>query len=238
MTATACTTGVSAKTFYAQTGKRWLDAACAFVALIILSPLFGVVALATKLTSRGPVLFRQVRIGQFGRPFRILKFRTMIARGNERGPLLTARGDRRITRLGRWLRKSKVDEIPQLINVLIGDMSLVGPRPEVPEYTAGYTDGQRRVFLVRPGITGPAANAYFNEEELLARQADKDSFYLRDVLPAKLHMDLLYCENVTLTKDLRLIFSTFATILSLTNKRVTAASEQSNLPIESSTRFY
>jgi lipopolysaccharide/colanic/teichoic acid biosynthesis glycosyltransferase len=200
------------QSFYSRIGKRWLDATGAFAGLIGLSPLFIATALAIKLTNRGPVFFRQVRVGRFCKPFRILKFRTMTTTGEGNGPLLTAAGDSRITPLGRLLRKMKADELPQLINVLAGEMSLVGPRPEVPEFTAAYSGAQKKVFLVRPGITGPAANDYVHEEELLASKLDKESFYVSTILPAKLEMDLSYCENVRFFEDLKIIFATLANV--------------------------
>jgi lipopolysaccharide/colanic/teichoic acid biosynthesis glycosyltransferase len=127
-----------------------------------------------------------------------------------RGSLLTAAGDPRITPLGTWLRKTKIDELPQLINVLLGEMSLVGPRPEVAEYTAAYGEKKEIVLLVKPGITGPSANVY--EEELLASQTDKEAFYLTSVLPAKLELDVSYCQNVRLGTDLKLLFGTFTAL--------------------------
>lgn len=204
------------QTLYSSLGKRWLDATCALLGLVVLSPLFLVLALAVKLTSRGPVFFRQVRVGRSCMPFRIFKFRTMAAKREGNEPLVTAAGDSRITTLGRLLRKTKADELPQLINVLTGDMSLVGPRPEVPEFAAAYSEMQKRVFRVRPGITGPAANDYVHEEELLAAQPDKETFYRLTILPAKLEKDLSYCENVRFLEDLRIIFATFAKVFSRT----------------------
>ena len=200
------------QTFYARTGKRWLDAAGAFAGLVILSPLFLLAVLAIKLGSRGPVFFRQVRVGRSGKTFRIFKFRSMnlVDAGTE--SLLTAAGDPRINSVGHWLRKTKADELPQLINVLVGEMSLVGPRPEVPKYAAAYSERQRQVFLAKPGITSPAANNYVNEEELLAGQPDKDSFYLTTLMPAKLEIDLAYCEDVRLVQDLKIIFATFRNV--------------------------
>lgn len=123
------------------------------------------------------------------------------------GPLLTAEGDARITPFGKWLRKSKVDELPQLINVLLGDMSLVGPRPEVPRYAREYTGRQKKILLVKPGITGPSANVY--EEQLLSGHLDKETFYLTAILPAKLEIDIAYSESVSFTEDVRLILQTF-----------------------------
>ncbi len=184
-----------------------VDAACALFGLIVLSPLLFLVALFVKLTSSGPAFFRQVRIGQFGRPFQIFKFRTMKHSPSGSGPLLTAEGDTRITPFGKWLRKSKVDELPQLINVLLGDMSLVGPRPEVPRYVGEYTDRQKKTLLLKPGITGPSANVY--EEQLLRGHLDKETLYLTTILPAKLEIDIAYCESVTFTEDVKLIIQTF-----------------------------
>lgn len=128
------------------------------------------------------------------------------------GAALTSAGDPRITPLGRWLRKTKVDELPQLLNVLWGDMSLVGPRPEVPQYTAHYNERQKQVLRVKPGITGPAATTYIDEEQLLAGQPDKETFYLRTILPTKLEYDIAYCERVCFREDLRLIWETFAKV--------------------------
>ncbi len=134
------------------------------------------------------------------------------------GPLVTEAGDPRITPLGKWLRKTKVDELPQLINVLIGDMSLVGPRPEVPEYTATFTVRQRRILFAKPGVTGLTATVYPNEEELLTNQPDKEEYYLTTLLPAKLEIDIAYCENIRFRRDVQLIFQTLANIFARINK--------------------
>ena len=203
----------ASQTFYQRTGKRWLDLTFASIGLIALSPLLLVVAAAVRLTSPGPAFFRQQRTGQFGAPFLIFKFRSMVGSSTAKGALITAAGDLRITPLGHWLRKSKVDELPQLMNVLAGHMSLVGPRPEVPEYTTKYTERQRRILLAKPGVTGPATNAHVNEEELLAGQSDKEAFYLSTVLPAKLETDLAYCQNIRLVEDVKLILTAIRLVL-------------------------
>lgn len=192
--------------FYSCFGKRWLDFAISLLGLTILSPFLGIVALAVRFSSSGPALFAQERVGLFGNSFRILKFRTMCVSSEASQDLLTTAGDRRVTPLGKWLRSTKIDELPQLFNVLRGDMSLVGPRPEVPLYTSRYTKDQQRVFVVRPGITGPSI--IINEEELMARSDSKEVFYLAKVLPAKLAIDIGYCESVSFAEDLRLIFLT------------------------------
>ena len=198
------------ETFYVRAGKRWLDATCSFAGIIALSPLLCAAAIAIHLTSAGPVFFRQTRIGRRGKPFRIFKFRTMVASKAPGAPLLTASGDPRVTRVGRWLRATKVDELAQLFNVLKGEMSLVGPRPEIPEYVAVYTAQQKLVMAMKPGITGPAAR--MDEEELLVGQADQSRFYLTVIMPAKLKTDLAYCENVRCSTDLKLIFTTIAKV--------------------------
>jgi lipopolysaccharide/colanic/teichoic acid biosynthesis glycosyltransferase len=195
--------------FYEQFGKRAIDLLGAISGLVVLAPLFLIVAVLVKATSRGPVFFRQIRVGQFGKPFRMFKFRSMSGSGSGRGALLTTTGDPRITPVGHWLRKSKLDELPQLINVFLGQMSLVGPRPEVAEYVATYSEAQRRVLLAKPGITGLVAMNNVEEEDLLAAQEDKDHFYQTVLLPAKLRLDILYCENVRFGEDLRILFGTF-----------------------------
>jgi lipopolysaccharide/colanic/teichoic acid biosynthesis glycosyltransferase len=177
---------------------------------VLISPMLVLVGLAVKLSSRGPVFFRQIRIGQFGKPYLMFKFRSM--KTEERpGSQLTALGDPRITPLGAWLRRTKIDELPQLFNVVLGHMSLVGPRPEVPDFVQHYTSKQRMVLSARPGITGPSANVY--EEELLASHHDKETFYITTVMPAKLEIDLHYCENIAFRTDCYVLYRTFAKLL-------------------------
>lgn len=194
--------------FYVRFGKRCLDGVASFIGLLVLSPFLLLIALAVRLTSSGPALFSQIRTGQFDKPFRILKFRTMSIAPPGSDPLITAAGDPRITLLGRWLRKTKIDELPQLFNVLVGHMSLVGPRPEVPFYTTRYTELQKEVFCARPGITGPSIN--FDEERLLAGRADREHFYFTVVMPAKLEIHRSYCANIRFKEDLRILFLTLA----------------------------
>jgi lipopolysaccharide/colanic/teichoic acid biosynthesis glycosyltransferase len=201
------------RTFYTKGGKRALDIALAVPGLMVLSPFFLVAGAAVRITSPGPAFFRQVRVGQHEKPFRIFKFRTMFVQSEKsnRETFLTAAGDPRITPFGRWLRKTKVDELPQLINVLVGDMSMVGPRPEVPAYTNTYDERQRTIFFAKPGVTGPSANVH--EEELIASHPDKDNFYLTTVMPAKLEIDIAYCENIGFAGDVRQIVKTVATVV-------------------------
>jgi lipopolysaccharide/colanic/teichoic acid biosynthesis glycosyltransferase len=195
--------------FYARSGKRLFDAIFSFFGLFLLAPVLFVIAIAVRLSSPGPALFSQVRTGRGGRTFRILKFRSMRAsRNSDAGSLLTASDDSRITPLGRWLRKTKADELPQLFNVLFGHMSLVGPRPEVPRYADCYSLAQRQVFSARPGITGPSI--IFNEERLMAGRPDKERFYIDAIIPAKLEIDLAYSSNIRFASDLRFLALTLA----------------------------
>jgi len=198
-----------AKGFYVNYGKRALDILSATAGLILLSPMFGLVVCCIKLTSRGPVLFRQIRIGQGGRPFQILKFRSMTTQPSNRDLGITIAGDSRATPVGKFLRRFKVDELPQLWNVVRGEMSLVGPRPEVPVYVEEYTPEQRMVLSARPGITDPASLAYRHEEEILAGQGDPEQFYRTKILPDKLARNRAYLEKITLPNDIRIIVKTF-----------------------------
>ena len=190
-------------------GKRLFDLAGAALALLLLAPLFALIALRIKLDSPGPVFFRQQRVGRGGRPFRIHKFRTMVADAPQRGPALTVGADPRITRSGAWLRRTRLDELPQLIDVLQGRMSLVGPRPEVPRYGAHYPPGLReRALAVRPGITDPSSLAHLDESTLLAAAADPEREYIETILPRKLQAAADYAERASLWTDLQVIART------------------------------
>ena len=192
--------------------KRLFDIIFSFLGLTVLSPLFLLLAVWIKLDSRGPVFYRQVRVGRHNRDFRIFKFRSMRV-GSDKGSLVTIGGrDPRVTRSGYYIRKFKLDELPQLINVLIGDMSFVGPRPEVRKYVDMYTTEQLHVFDVRPGITDEASIAYRNENELLATAADPERFYIETVMPDKLRINLQYVQNHSLWGDIKLIFKTLSVV--------------------------
>lgn len=193
--------------------RRAFDTLVAAVGVLVLSPLFLAVAVAVAATSPGPVFFRQERVGLGGRTFRIHKFRTMRIDAERVGGQLTVGADPRVTAVGRVLRATKLDELPQLIDVLRGDMALVGPRPEVPRYVAQYTPAQRRVLEVRPGITDPASIAYRDEGEVLARAADPERAYLEEVMPHKLAINLAYLERRTLLRDVGVIFATLARLV-------------------------
>lgn len=200
-------------TFYRRFGKRAFDLAGATIGLVVAMPLFVVCATWVRFGSPGPVFFRQKRIGQGGKSFTILKFRTMFHYPSGSGLRITADGDQRVTKEGKWLRKFKLDELPQLLNVLIGDMSLVGPRPEVAEYVAVYRGDQLRTLEFKPGLTCVASLAHLDEERMLAEQPEKEAFYLNVLLPQKLASDLTYCADLSFLVDVRLCFATLEKIL-------------------------
>lgn len=188
--------------------KRVFDILVSLTGLIVLSPLLVLVAALVKVTSPGPVFFRQERIGYRFRPFQILKFRTMVADAEQRGGQLTAGRDPRITPLGRLLRKTKIDELPQLINVLKGEMSFVGPRPEVPKYVEMFREDYEELLRVRPGITDIASLKYRNESEILGAADDPEQTYLSEVLPDKIALAKQYVSRSSLWLDLQLIVKT------------------------------
>ena len=188
--------------------KRAFDILCSFTGLLALSPLLAVAAVSVKIDSKGPVFFLQERIGRNFRPFSIIKFRTMTTGSERGGSLITVCGDKRITRLGRFLRKYKIDELPQLINVLKGDMSLVGPRPEVKKYVGLFRADYEKLLTVRPGITDPASLRYSDEEGLLSLSADWEEDYINRILPAKIRLSSAYVDNHGVMSDIKLILKT------------------------------
>jgi lipopolysaccharide/colanic/teichoic acid biosynthesis glycosyltransferase len=192
--------------------KRLFDVAASAVGLVVTSPVIAGLAVAVKATSPGPVFHTAQRIGREGVPFTLYKFRSMRVGAAGQGPGITAKGDSRITKVGKLLRKTKLDELPQLWNVLRGDMSLVGPRPEDPRYVATYTDAQRRILAWRPGITSPASVSYRDEESILAAADDLEAAYAV-VMDEKIRIDLEYFEHASLWGDLRWIVRTFTAIL-------------------------
>jgi lipopolysaccharide/colanic/teichoic acid biosynthesis glycosyltransferase len=185
---------------------RWLDIVGALIALILLAPLFVVAILLILYEDGRPIFFCQTRVGQNGEPFLILKFRTM--RRETGGRAITVAGDTRVTRAGAWLRKRKLDELPQLINVVRGEMSLIGPRPEVPEYIESHDDLRRVVMQMRPGITDLASLMFRNEEEMLAEVVDPETHYRSSLLPAKLLWNIRYQESRSLLRDFKLLWLT------------------------------
>jgi lipopolysaccharide/colanic/teichoic acid biosynthesis glycosyltransferase len=193
---------------YSRYGKRALDITLSLLGLLVLAPFLMLIGLCIKCTSRGPILFRQVRVGQNARLFEILKFRSMIADAETKGLGITAVDDCRITPFGCMLREYKIDELPQLYNVLKGDMSLVGPRPELPMYVEQYSPEERNVLSVRPGLTDPASLFYCDEGRLLAESPDPEHLYRHNILPHKLLLNLKYIESVSLKHDTILVLST------------------------------
>lgn len=195
--------------------KRTFDIVFSVFGLLLLAPLLAVVALAIKLGDGGAVIFSQVRVGYQGQRFRILKFRTMKMDGEGRGPQFTVQGDSRITPLGRFLRKSKIDELPQLWNVAKGEMSFVGPRPEVPEYVERYSEEQKAVLRHVPGITGLATLEFRNEERWLAEADNPEQLYINECIPRKIKLNLEYAETATLWTDFKLIVLTLFALFNL-----------------------
>ncbi len=189
--------------------KRVFDVIMSLLGIVILSPLLVVIALCVVFNDGTPVVFRQQRVGLNGRMFDVLKFRTMVKDAEKQGQLTVSGRDPRITPVGYYLRKLKFDELLQLFNVLKGDMSLVGPRPEVPKYVALYNEHQKKVLSVRPGITDSASLIFFNENELLESSPNPEQMYIDEILPRKLALQLDYVENRTLWRDVKIIFKTF-----------------------------
>ncbi len=188
--------------------KRLFDIVSSGIGLLCLAPVFVVMAIWIKLDSRGPVFYRQTRVGRYGRDFRIFKFRSMRV-GSDKGRQITVgERDPRITRSGYFIRRYKIDELPQLINVFLGDMSIVGPRPEVRKYVDLYSEEQRKVFQVRPGITDLASIKYRNENELLSQVDDPDTYYIDVIMPDKLTINLEYIRHQSFMGDIKIIFNT------------------------------
>src|SRR5438093_250933 len=188
--------------------KRLFDVVMASIGLLLLLPVGLLIALFIKLSDGGPVFYTQVRIGQFGRSFRIRKFRSMIVNADTIGLPVTREDDPRITWIGRLLRKTKLDELPQLWNVLVGDMSFVGPRPEVPRYVDGYTPNQREILRYKPGITDVATLLFRNEEALLRGSQDVEAFYVQHCLPKKIALNRQYADRASLPQDIWIIVQT------------------------------
>lgn len=193
--------------------KRAFDIIACSVALVLLSPFYICIAMLVILDSKGGALYRQVRVGRNGKEFFLLKFRTMRQDADKTGSLITIGNDSRVTRIGTFLRKYKIDELPQFINIIKGDMSIVGPRPEVPKYVALYNERQKRVLSVRPGLTDYASIEYISENELLAKSSDPNRTYIEEIMPAKLELNLKYIENQSVKEDIHLIFKTLFSIL-------------------------
>ncbi|MFO8129948.1 MAG: sugar transferase [Bacteroidales bacterium] len=193
--------------------RRLFDIMLSLLALAILLPAFLAISLVISLSSPGGVFYRQKRVGKHNKDFSLLKFRTMKRDSDKKGLLTIGRQDPRVTATGRWLRKHKLDELPQLINILAGDMSFVGPRPEVRKYVEMYTGEQKEVLTVRPGLTDLASIQYINENELLAESKDPEKTYIEKIMPDKLKLNLEYIRNRNALTDLRIILITLGKIL-------------------------
>ena len=192
--------------------KRAFDIVSCTLAVLLLFPFGLLIALCIVCGSKGGVFYRQTRVGKDNKDFKLLKFRTMRPNADRQGLLITVGNDQRITRIGGFLRKYKIDELPQLLNIIKGDMSVVGPRPEVRRYVELYDERQRRVLTVRPGLTDYASLQYISESELLAKSDDPEKTYIEEIMPAKLELNLQYIDNQSLKEDFKLIFQTLFSI--------------------------
>lgn len=198
--------------------KRFIDITISLLALILLAPVFLILALVIKLTSRGPVFYKGRRVGRGGEIFLMHKFRSMVVNADQIGTDLTPLGDPRVTKVGRFLRRTKIDEIPQIIDILRGKMSLVGPRPESPLYARYYDERQKHVLSVRPGMVGPAQIKYRHEELMLKDQEDPDAYYIRELMPRKLEIDLDYVENMSFLLDVGILFRSLLAVAMVSGK--------------------
>jgi len=191
--------------------KRTFDIITSLFVIVILSPLFIVISVWILIDSKGGIFYKQIRVGKNGKEFKLLKFRSMKT-GADKSGQLTVGNDARVTRVGHFIRKTKIDEFPQLLNIIKGDMSVVGPRPEVPKYVALYNEEQMRVLSVRPGLTDLASLKYFNEQEVLGKSLDPEKTYIEEVMPEKLRLNLQYVSQRSFYLDMSLIFRTIAKI--------------------------
>ncbi|MCX7954277.1 MAG: sugar transferase [Bacteroidales bacterium] len=198
--------------------RRLMDIIISLVVLIVFSPFMVIIAILIKLDSKGPIIFKQIRVGKGMKEFIMYKFRTMYTNAEQFGKL-TIGNDKRITKIGKYLRKYKLDELPQFFNVLKGDMSIVGPRPEVPDYTKYYSDSQKEIFNYKPGITDEASLLFYNESEILSNSFDPHKFYIEKIMPLKIETSLNYLKNRTIFSDLLVILKTFFRISNLKNKK-------------------
>ena len=192
---------------------RFFDFVLSLVGLVILAPIFIVLAVWIKIDSMGPVFYKQIRVGQNGKDFSLFKFRSMVVDADKKGLITIGGRDPRITRSGYFIRKYKLDELPQLINVLVGDMSLVGPRPEVKKYVELYTDEQQKVLSVKPGITDYASIEYMDENEILGKSTDPEKTYIEEIMPEKIKYNMKYIKNRSLIEYFKIIFLTVLKII-------------------------
>ncbi len=194
--------------------KRIFDIIFSSIGLILLSPIFIVIAISIILDSKGPVFFKQARVGQFNKDFKIFKFRTMYVNSDKLGLLTVGNKDSRVTKMGYVLRKYKIDEFPQLINVLAGSMSFVGPRPKVRKYVNYYSKDDLQILNAKPGITDLASIEYRNESELIKKATNPEKKYIEEIMPAKIKLNKIYLSNYNIFTDIKIIIKTFASIIS------------------------
>lgn len=197
---------------YKNFGKRFFDIGASTVSLLLLSPLFLYIAIWIKISSKGPIFYIQKRVGKDFKEFNLYKFRSMVTGADKKGPGVTSSDDDRITKVGKFIRKTKIDELPQLLNVLKGDMSLVGPRPELMKFVNYKKDEYKKVLTIRPGITDNAAIAFRNEEKIMAQYDDKESAYIEHILPQKIKLYYEYIDNISFSNDIKLILKTLKVI--------------------------
>lgn len=192
---------------------RFLDLAISLIGLIILTPVFIIISLLIIFESKGSIFYFQVRVGRNGKDFKLFKFRTMVTNADQQGLLTVGLRDKRITKVGYFLRNNKLDELPQLFNVLIGNMSMVGPRPEVRKYVEIYTPEQKEILKIKPGITDFASIKYSNENELLGKSQNPEKTYIEEIMPAKIELNMIYLNNQSSIKYLQILCSTFIRVL-------------------------
>lgn len=192
--------------------KRVFDLISSSIGIILLLPFLIVISIIIKITSKGPVIYKQVRVGRNGKNFRIYKFRTMIVGADKSNQLITVGNDSRVTKFGKILRKFKLDEFPQLFNVLLGTMSIVGPRPEVPKYVDMYSENQKKVLLLKPGITDYASIEYRDESNILSKSSTPEVTYINEIMPRKIQLNMIYANKVSLFEDIKIIFMTLIKI--------------------------
>ena len=197
---------------YKSFGKRVFDLVASSIGLLLLLPLFIIIAIWIKLSSKGPVFYTQKRVGKDFKEFNLYKFRSMVVGADRRGPGVTSSDDLRITKVGKFLRDTKLDELPQLLNVLKGEMSLVGPRPELKKFVDAKREEYRKVLNVKPGITDNAAIAFRNEEEIMSQYEDKEKAYIEHILPQKIQLYYDYIDSISFVNDIKLILKTLKVI--------------------------
>ncbi len=200
--------------FYINRGKRFLDIVISLISLVMLSPLFFFIMILIRFEDKGPVFFLQERVGKDFKKFKIIKFRTMVVDAPRRGLAITKKSDPRITKVGGILRKFKIDELPQIINILKGDMSVVGPRSEIPKYVEMFREDFKEVLKVRPGMAGYTIIKFRNEEKILEKYDNLEEGYIKEVLPQKLALDKEYVKNISFLNDIRIFLLTFLKVIS------------------------